>query len=111
MVIYVPIIVFMQVGESKYVFEAKTIQRMELLVLSTLRWRMQVITPFSFMDYFLCKISDDQTPQTSFILRSIQIILSTVRGTRLFPSPTLFLRWVYCIYCNRKEPKMITWWW
>ncbi|KAF8695009.1 hypothetical protein HU200_037791 [Digitaria exilis] len=34
-----------QVGESRYVFESKTIQRMELLVLSTLKWRMQAVTP------------------------------------------------------------------
>ncbi|KAF7817009.1 cyclin-D4-1-like [Senna tora] len=70
----------LQVGESKFVFEARTIQRMELLVLSTLRWRMQAITPFSFIDYFLCKMNDDETPRGEFISRSIQIILSTVRG-------------------------------
>ncbi|KAF6141961.1 hypothetical protein GIB67_037929 [Kingdonia uniflora] len=41
-----------QVEECKFIFEAKTIQRMELLVLSTLKWRMRVVTPFTFMDYF-----------------------------------------------------------
>ncbi|KAI4307467.1 hypothetical protein L6164_030650 [Bauhinia variegata] len=76
----VPLVVDLQVGESKFVFEARTIQRMELVVLSTLRWRMQTITPFSFIDYFLCKINHDQiTPRTS-VLRSIQLILSTARG-------------------------------
>jgi len=74
------------VGESKYIFEAKTIQRMELLVLSTLRWRMQAITPFSFIDHFLYKINDDQSPIGASILQSIQLILSTVRGTYLFSS-------------------------
>lgn len=73
-------------GESKYIFEAKTIQRMELLVLSTLRWRMQAITPFSFIDHFLYKINDDQSPIGASILQSIQLILSTVRGTYLFSS-------------------------
>nr|DAD46180.1 TPA_asm: hypothetical protein HUJ06_004410 [Nelumbo nucifera] len=43
----------LQVGESKFVFEARTTQRMELLVLSTLKWRMQAVTPFSNRDYFL----------------------------------------------------------
>jgi cyclin D1/2/4 len=47
------------VGESRFVFEARTIQRMELLVLSTLDWRMHAITPFSFIDYFLGKIIND----------------------------------------------------
>ncbi|KAG5063968.1 hypothetical protein AAZX31_02G198400 [Glycine max] len=75
-----PMSLDLQVGESKYIFEAKTIQRMELLVLSTLRWRMQAITPFSFIDHFLYKINDDQSPIGASILQSIQLILSTVRG-------------------------------
>ncbi|CAI9772975.1 unnamed protein product [Fraxinus pennsylvanica] len=39
------------VEESKYLFEAKTIQRMELLVLSTLKWKMNPVTPISFFDH------------------------------------------------------------
>ncbi|KAE8701722.1 bHLH143 protein [Hibiscus syriacus] len=76
----VPLIVDLQMGESKFVFEAKTIQRMELLVLSTLSWRMQAITPFSFIDYFLYKLNDDKIPVRSSILRSIQLISSTIKG-------------------------------
>ncbi|KAK8291044.1 hypothetical protein V6Z12_D06G036700 [Gossypium hirsutum] len=78
----VPLILDLQVGESKFVFEAKTIQRMELLVLSTLNWRMQAITPFSFIDYFLYKLNDDdkRIPLRSLILRSIQLISSTIKG-------------------------------
>ncbi|KAJ8762629.1 hypothetical protein K2173_008068 [Erythroxylum novogranatense] len=79
----VPLSLDLQVGESKFVFEAKTIQRMELLVLSTLHWRMQAVTPFSFIDYFLNKINVEETPftaTTSLILHSIQLILSTIRG-------------------------------
>ncbi|KAG5031200.1 hypothetical protein JHK85_015182 [Glycine max] len=76
----VPLSLDLQVGESKFLFEAKTIQRMELLVLSTLKWRMQAITPFTFLDYFLCKINDDQSPLRSSIMRSIQLISSTARG-------------------------------
>ncbi|KAG8632846.1 hypothetical protein MANES_18G061100v8 [Manihot esculenta] len=70
----------LQVGESKFVFEARTIQRMELLVLRTLSWRMQAITPFSFIDQFLDKINNDETPPRSLIWQSIQLILSTTRG-------------------------------
>ncbi|KAK7275825.1 hypothetical protein RIF29_16949 [Crotalaria pallida] len=76
----VPMPIDLQIGESEFVFEAKTIQRMELMVLTTLRWRMQSITPFSFIDYFLCKINDDQSPTSDSISRSIQLILSTIRG-------------------------------
>ncbi|CAK9147097.1 unnamed protein product [Ilex paraguariensis] len=60
--IEVPLTVDLQVGDPKFVFEGKTIQRMELLVLSTLRWRMQGCTPCSFIDYFLRKINGDQIP-------------------------------------------------
>ncbi|XVF36613.1 hypothetical protein REPUB_Repub19eG0072200 [Reevesia pubescens] len=75
----VPLILDLQVGESKFVFEARTIQRMELLVLSTLSWRMQAITPFSFIDYFLYKLNDDKIPLRRSILRSNQLISSTIK--------------------------------
>jgi len=92
-----------QVGESKFIFEAKTIQRMELLVLSTLKWRMQSITPFTFLDYFLYKINGDQSPLKSSVMQSIQLISNTARGTDLFP-PThtslhnwvVFSMWLIC---------------
>ncbi|KAG6644414.1 cyclin-D3-1-like [Carya illinoinensis] len=76
----VPLALDLQVGEAKFVFEARTIQRMELLVLSTLRWRMQAVTPFSFIDYFLGKINGDQTQLQTSISRSIELILSTIKG-------------------------------
>ncbi|KAL3514446.1 hypothetical protein ACH5RR_027163 [Cinchona calisaya] len=47
----VPLLLDFQVEESKYVFEAKTIQRMEILVLSTLQWKMNPVTPLSFLDF------------------------------------------------------------
>ncbi|XP_059631270.1 cyclin-D2-1-like [Cornus florida] len=76
----VPLCLDLQVGEARFVFEARTIQRMELLVLSTLNWRMQAITPFSFIDYFLSKINGDQTPPRSAISWSTQLILNTIKG-------------------------------
>lgn len=69
-----------QGGDAKFVFEAKTIQRMELLVLTTLKWRMQAITPFSFIDYFIKKISSDQIASRSSINKSVELILSTLKG-------------------------------
>ncbi|KAE8697372.1 Cyclin-D4-1 [Hibiscus syriacus] len=79
----VPSSVNLQVGEPKFVFEAKTIQRMELLVLSTLKWRMLVLTPCSFIDYFLSKLCNDQYPSSTLISRSLQLILNTIRGIDL----------------------------
>ncbi|XP_044511638.1 cyclin-D4-1-like [Mangifera indica] len=80
----VPSCLDLQVGESKFLFEARTIKRMELLVLSTLRWRMQAITPFSYIDYFIRKISDgDQIQLRTLCLSSIQLIISTIKGIEL----------------------------
>ncbi|XP_019260897.1 PREDICTED: cyclin-D2-1-like isoform X2 [Nicotiana attenuata] len=79
----VPLSLDLQVEDAKFVFEARTIQRMELLVLSTLKWRMQAITPFSFIDYFLKKINDDQIATTSLINKSVQLLLSTLKGIHL----------------------------
>ncbi|XP_040992612.1 cyclin-D4-2-like isoform X2 [Juglans microcarpa x Juglans regia] len=72
----VPQSVDLQVGEPKVVFEANTIQRMELLVLSTLGWRMQAFTPFSFIDYFLSKTNTVKHQLRLSLSRSVQIILS-----------------------------------
>lgn len=77
---YVPLCLDLQVGESKFVFKAKTIMKMELLVLSTLKWRMQAITPFSFIDYFLNKINGDKVPAGSSIHLSTQLILNIIKG-------------------------------
>lgn len=74
----VPQSIDLQVGDPKFVFEAKTIRTMELLVLSTLKWRLRVLTPCSFIDYFLSKIFDDQLSIS--ISKSVQIVLNTIKG-------------------------------
>ncbi|KEH35815.1 putative cyclin D [Medicago truncatula] len=45
--------------EDDYVFEGKVIQKMELFVLSSLDWNMGIITPFSFLSYFIKKFSNE----------------------------------------------------
>uniref|UniRef100_A0A804LVS7 Cyclin C-terminal domain-containing protein n=1 Tax=Zea mays TaxID=4577 RepID=A0A804LVS7_MAIZE len=78
---YVPPSLDLQVGDTRYVFEAKTVQRMELLVLSTLRWRMRAVTPFSYIDYFLHRLKDGGAPSRRVVLRSAELILRVARGT------------------------------
>lgn len=63
-------------------FEAMTIQRMELLVLSTLKWRMQAVTPFSYIDYFLHELNGGNAPSRSAVRRSAELILRISRGAR-----------------------------
>ncbi|XLS47799.1 hypothetical protein HN51_022157 [Arachis hypogaea] len=52
----VPLLLDLQVEDAKYVFEAKTIQRMELLILSTLNWKMHYVTPLSFLDHIIRRL-------------------------------------------------------
>ncbi|XP_076931109.1 cyclin-D4-2-like [Bidens hawaiensis] len=78
-----PTILDLQGSESRYLFEAKTILKMELIVLATLRWRMQSVTPFSYIDSFISKLNDggqSQTVSRSLILKSFQLILCLIQG-------------------------------
>ena len=61
-------------------FEAKTIQRMELLVLNTLEWKMSSITPFAYLHHFITKLFKDQSPPRNVISRTVQLILAMMRG-------------------------------
>nr|ACN36143.1 unknown [Zea mays] len=71
-----------EVGDARYVFEAKTVQRMELLVLTTLNWRMHAVTPFSYVDYFLNKLNNggSTAPRSCWLLQSAELILRAARG-------------------------------
>ncbi|KAM7506152.1 hypothetical protein LguiB_005056 [Lonicera macranthoides] len=39
--------------DSGFIFDAQSIHRMEILILTSLNWRMRSITPFSFLYFFL----------------------------------------------------------
>ncbi|KAJ8764417.1 hypothetical protein K2173_006157 [Erythroxylum novogranatense] len=80
--IHVPLLLDLQVEESKYVFEAKTIKRMELLVLSTLRWRMNLVTPISFFDYIVRRIGLKNHLPMEFLCRCERLVLSVVADSR-----------------------------
>ncbi|KAI7739668.1 hypothetical protein M8C21_020535 [Ambrosia artemisiifolia] len=54
--IQVPLLMELQVEGAKFVFESKTIMRMELLVLDSLGWKMHPVTPLSFSDYIMRRL-------------------------------------------------------
>lgn len=83
-----------QVGDAPYVFEAKTMQRMELLILSTFNWRMQAVTPFSYMDYFLNKLNGGATAPRSWLFQSAELILCAARGTYTAGMNVISVEWV-----------------
>ncbi|TKY55601.1 Cyclin-D1-1 protein [Spatholobus suberectus] len=53
----VPLLLDLQVIDSKFLFKPKTVQRMELLVMASLKWRLRTITPFDFVYLFIAKHS------------------------------------------------------
>ncbi|OIV93092.1 hypothetical protein TanjilG_20754 [Lupinus angustifolius] len=75
----VPSLLDLQVEGPKYIFEPKTIRRMELLVLGVLDWRLRSITPFSFLGFFSCKFDSTGIFNGFLISRATQIILSNVQ--------------------------------
>uniref|UniRef100_A0A7N0V013 Cyclin-like domain-containing protein n=1 Tax=Kalanchoe fedtschenkoi TaxID=63787 RepID=A0A7N0V013_KALFE len=79
----IPFTMALQARGSKFMFEVKTIQRMELLVLSTLKWRMHAVTPFSFIDSFLNLINGDKHQSRTLLCKSIKLISSTNKGIEL----------------------------
>ncbi|GER36921.1 cyclin d protein [Striga asiatica] len=49
----VPMLLELQALEPTYVFAPETVQRMELLVLATLKWNLRSVTPFDFLHFFV----------------------------------------------------------
>ncbi|KAI9165463.1 hypothetical protein LWI28_014674 [Acer negundo] len=78
----VPLLLDLQVEDAKYVFEAKTIQRMELLVLSTLKWRMNPVTPISFFDHIVRRLGLKTHLHWEFLRRCERLLLSIITDSR-----------------------------
>ncbi|KAI5073563.1 hypothetical protein GOP47_0011576 [Adiantum capillus-veneris] len=74
----VPLLLDLQVGPD-CIFEPRTIQRMELLVLSTLEWRMSSVTPFSYIDYFVSKFDLNGSSRCILFSRVNELVLSTIQ--------------------------------
>ncbi|XP_050236471.1 cyclin-D1-1 [Mercurialis annua] len=77
----VPSLLDLQVEGAKFVFEPRTIRRMELLVLNVLDWRLRSITPFSFLAFFACKMDSTGAYLGFLIARATDIILSNMQET------------------------------
>ncbi|KAE8685733.1 Cyclin-D3-1 [Hibiscus syriacus] len=78
----VPLLLDLQVEESRYVFEAKTIQRMEILVLSSLQWKMNPVTPLSFLDLIARRLGLKDHLCWEFLRRCNRVLLSVISDSR-----------------------------
>ncbi|KAI4321506.1 hypothetical protein MLD38_034876 [Melastoma candidum] len=85
----VPLLLDLQVDGSRDLFDAKTVRKMELLVLSTLQWRMNPVTPLSFLDHFARRLGLKGLLCQEFIRGSELVMLHVIpdpRFLRYLPS-------------------------
>ncbi|KVI01037.1 putative cyclin-D6-1 [Cynara cardunculus var. scolymus] len=70
-------------GYKCSIYDAKSISRMEVLILTSLKWRMRSITPFSFLYYFLSLFElEDPCLSQAIKDRASQIILKSSYGIK-----------------------------
>ncbi|GAB2269632.1 hypothetical protein Dimus_004557 [Dionaea muscipula] len=80
----VPILTEFQVGELD--FDNKVIQRMELLVLDTLQWKMASVTALAYLPYFINEFSHHQLQPPSrgiIVSRTLHLIFAIAREINL----------------------------
>ncbi|KAL9226309.1 hypothetical protein vseg_002139 [Gypsophila vaccaria] len=75
----VPSLLDLQVESARFIFEPKTIQKMELLVLGVLDWRLRLVTPFTFISFFSYKLDSSGIHGRFLMTRSTDIILTNIQ--------------------------------
>lgn len=75
----------MKIEGSKYVFEAKAIQKMEIVILSTLEWKMNPVTPLSFLDYITRRLGLETYISSEFLNRCECLLLCFLPGNKNYP--------------------------
>ncbi|XP_006657972.1 cyclin-D2-2-like [Oryza brachyantha] len=77
----VPPPVDLQVYDAKCM-DARSIKRMELIVMKALNWRMQAVTPFSFISYFLYKFNEGKPPSYTLASWCAELTVGTLKDSR-----------------------------
>ncbi|KAJ8460570.1 hypothetical protein OPV22_033496 [Ensete ventricosum] len=75
---HVPLLLDLQILDPRYVFEPRTIQRMELLLAAALRWRLRAVTPFDFLHH-LAVAALSPSSSAALLSRAAHLVLSTHR--------------------------------
>ncbi|KAJ7569911.1 hypothetical protein O6H91_01G099800 [Diphasiastrum complanatum] len=75
--INVPIFIDLQVEGLEHSFQPRTVQRMELAVLSALKWRMSSVTVFSYLDDLLQRLSLSRCLHKSILIRVTELVFGT----------------------------------
>ncbi|XP_028772767.1 cyclin-D1-1-like [Neltuma alba] len=83
----VPLLVDLQMIEPRFLFKPKTVQRMELLVMAALRWRLRAVTPFDFAHLFIAKAKLSCSASYHIISRVSDILIRTCLVTDFLEYP------------------------
>ncbi|KAI3726316.1 hypothetical protein L1987_66113 [Smallanthus sonchifolius] len=105
--IQAPLLLDLQMGGAKFVFESKTVMKMELLVLSCLEWKMNPVTPLAFFDYIMRRLGlMTHDLHYEFLRRCERIVLSVSNDSR-FPGflPSVMAAAIMCIVSKEIEPE------
>ncbi|XP_004501551.1 cyclin-D3-2-like [Cicer arietinum] len=104
----VPLLLDLQVEDSRFLFEAKTIQKMEILVLSTLGWKMNPATPLSFIDFIIRRLGLKDRLCWEFLKRCESVLLSIIRSDFRFLSylPSVLATAIMIHVFNSVEPNL-----
>ncbi|KAK9056650.1 hypothetical protein SSX86_024012 [Deinandra increscens subsp. villosa] len=78
----VPLLLDLQVEDTRFLFEAKNIQKMELLVMSTLEWRMNPVTSISFLDHIVRRLGLTDHVHWDFFKKCETLILCLISDSR-----------------------------
>lgn len=85
--IEVPLLLDLQVEDAKYIFESRTIQRMELLVLSSLQWRMTSVTTLSYIELVTPMLGLKSPHRWIFTMRCNDLLINTLKDLRFLGYP------------------------
>ncbi|XP_019444922.1 PREDICTED: cyclin-D5-1-like isoform X2 [Lupinus angustifolius] len=67
---------------EEYRFQNRVIKNMEIMILSTLEWKMGSVTPFPYLHYFVTKFCPGSRPET-IITKAIDYIVALVKDINL----------------------------
>ncbi|MCL7051624.1 hypothetical protein MKW94_020427 [Papaver nudicaule] len=101
----VPALLDFQVEGTKYVFESRTIQRMELVILSSLHWKMNPVTPLSFLDHVIRRLGLKSNLHWEFMQKCQLLLLSIISDSRfVWYLPSVLAAATMLHVINRIEP-------
>ncbi|XP_074313173.1 cyclin-D3-1-like [Silene latifolia] len=79
---HVPFLLDLQVEGARPIFEPRDIQKMEILVLSTLEWKMHPVTSISFLDHIIRRLGLKNHLHWEFLRKCEDLLLSLLSDWR-----------------------------